>query len=103
MVAATDGVAFEHLVVIFLKRAPRCIRAARLGASWPIKETGDTGQRLNGRPLLLTDGAGSSTCQVEESVANEVRSKEKIKCGEETYCVSRNLMLGVDRIPIYMN
>ena len=41
--ATTDGVAFECLVVIFLKQSPRCIRAARVGASWPIKETGDTG------------------------------------------------------------
>jgi len=61
--ATTDGVAFERLVVIFLKQFPQCIRAAKLGASWPIKDTGDTGRRSNGRPLLLTDGAGSSTCQ----------------------------------------
>jgi len=28
--AMTDGVAFDHSVVIFLKRTPRCIRAAKL-------------------------------------------------------------------------
>ena len=80
MAAATNGVAFERLVVIFLRRVPRCIRAAKLGASWPIKETGDTGRRSNGRPLLLIGGAGSSTYQIEESVTDEVRSKEKTKC-----------------------
>ena len=63
---ATDGVAFDRLVVIFLKRGPLCIRAARLGALWPIRETGGIGRRSNGRPLLLTDGAWSSTCQSKE-------------------------------------
>jgi hypothetical protein len=60
--AATDGAAFDRLVVIFLKQTPRCIRAARLGVLWPMREIGDTGWRSNGRPVLLTDGAGSSTC-----------------------------------------
>ena len=60
--AATAGVALDRLVVIFLKRIPRCIRVARLGALWLIRETGDTGWRLNSRPLLLTNGAGSLTC-----------------------------------------
>jgi len=55
--AATDGVAFDCLVVIFLKRTPRCIRGAKFGVLWPIKEIGDAGQISNGRPLLLTDGA----------------------------------------------
>jgi hypothetical protein len=31
-VAATDGVAFERLVVIFLKRALRWVKAAKVGA-----------------------------------------------------------------------
>jgi len=38
--AATNGDTFDHLVVIFLKRMFRCIRAARLGALWPIREIG---------------------------------------------------------------
>jgi hypothetical protein len=38
--AATDGDAFDLLVVVFLKRTLRCVRAARLGAWWPIKEIG---------------------------------------------------------------
>jgi len=38
--AATDGDTFDRLVVVFLKRMFRCIRAARLGALWPIREIG---------------------------------------------------------------
>jgi len=38
--AATDGDVFGHLVVVFLKRTLRCIRAARLGALRPIREIG---------------------------------------------------------------
>jgi hypothetical protein len=49
------------LVVVFLKRMFWCIRTARLGALWPIKETGHDGRRSIGLPLLLTVGAGSST------------------------------------------
>ena len=99
----TDGVAFERLVVIFLKRVPWCIRAAKLGASWLIKETVDTGRRSNGRPLLLIDGAGLSTYQIEESVADEVRSKEKTKYWEETQCFIGDLVLEVDHVPIYVS
>jgi hypothetical protein len=50
------------LVVIFLKRNPWFIKVARLGALWPIRETGDDGRRSIGLPLLLTVGVGSSTC-----------------------------------------
>jgi len=67
-----------------------------------MEEIGDTGRRSNGRPLLLIDGAGSSTCQKEESVADEVKDKEKTKCWKETHCVIGNLVLGVDHVPIYM-
>jgi len=63
---ATDGVAFYCLVVIFLKRTPRCIRVAKLGALWLTKEIGDVGRRSNGRLLLLADGTGSSTYQNKE-------------------------------------
>jgi hypothetical protein len=61
-VAATDGDVFAHLVVIFLKRTPRCIKAAKLGALLPIKEIGPDGRSSIGLPLLLADGGVSSTC-----------------------------------------
>jgi hypothetical protein len=51
-----------RLVVIFLKRTPRCIRAAKLGALLPIKEIGPDGRSSIGFPLVLTDGGVSSTC-----------------------------------------
>jgi len=60
--AATDGDVLVRLVVIFLRRAPRCIRAARLGALLPIKEIGPDGGSSIGLPLLLTDGGVLSTC-----------------------------------------
>jgi len=60
--AATDGEVFDRVVVIFLKRTPQCIRAAKLGVLWPIRETGDARRRLIGRPLLLIAGVGLSTC-----------------------------------------
>jgi len=64
--AATDGAAFDHLVVIFLKQTPRGIKATRPVGLWMIREIGDSGQKSNGRPLFLTDGARSSTCQNKE-------------------------------------
>jgi len=36
-VAGNDGDVFVRLVVISLKRTPRCIKAAKLGALLPIK------------------------------------------------------------------
>jgi len=60
-VAATDGDVFARLVVIFLKRTPRCIKAARLGALLPIEEIGPDGRSSIGLPLLLTDGGLPST------------------------------------------
>ena len=38
--AATDAGTFDRLVIVFLKRMFRCIRAASLGALWPISEIG---------------------------------------------------------------
>jgi hypothetical protein len=61
VVAATVGHVFDRLVVIFLKRTFRCIRAARLGALLPIKEIGPDGRSLIGFPLLLTVGGVLST------------------------------------------
>jgi len=60
--AATDGDVLARLVVIFLKRTPRCIKAAKLGALLLIKEIGPDGRSSIGLPLLLTDGGVSSTC-----------------------------------------
>jgi len=54
--AATDGDVFARLVVIFLKRMFRCIRAARLGALLPIREIGPDGRSSIGLPLLLMVG-----------------------------------------------
>jgi len=61
-IAATDGDVFVRLVVIFMKRTPRCIKAAKLGALLPIREIGPDGRSSIGLPLLLTDGGVSSTC-----------------------------------------
>jgi hypothetical protein len=60
--AATDGDAFDRLVVVFLKRTVRCFKAARLGALWPIREIGPDERSSIGLPLLLTVGTGLSTC-----------------------------------------
>jgi len=59
--AATDGDAFVRLVVTFLRRTPRCMIAAKVGALLPIKEIGPDGRSSIGLPLLLTDGGVSST------------------------------------------
>jgi hypothetical protein len=40
---------------------------------------------------------------MKESVTNVVRSKENVKCWEEAYYVIRDLMLGVDHVPIYVS
>jgi len=60
--AATDGDAFVRLVVTFLRRTPRCIIAAKVGALLPIEEIGLGGKSSIGLPLLLTDVGVSSTC-----------------------------------------
>jgi len=57
----TDGDVFARLVVIFLKRTFRCIKAARVGALLPIREIGPDGRSSIGLPLLLTVGGASST------------------------------------------
>jgi len=59
---ATVGDTFDRLVVIFLKRTFRCIRAAKLGALLPIREIGPDGRSSIGCPLLLTVGGELSTC-----------------------------------------
>ena len=60
--AATDGDVFVRLVVTFLRRTPRCIIAAKVGALLPIKEIGPDGRGSIGLPLLLTNGGVLSTC-----------------------------------------
>jgi len=60
--AVTVGDVFDRLVVIFLKRTFRCIRAARLGALLSIREIGPDGRSPIGFPLLLIVGGGLSTC-----------------------------------------
>ena len=60
--AATDGDVFVRLVVTFLRRTPRCIIAAKVGALLPIKEIGLDGRSSIGLPLLLTNGSVTSTC-----------------------------------------
>jgi len=61
-VAATDGDVFARLVVIFLKRTFRCIKAARIGALLLIREIRPDGRSSIGFPPLLTVGGVSSTC-----------------------------------------
>jgi len=65
----TDGDVFDYLVDIFLKCTFRCIRAARLGASLPIREIGPDGMSSIGLPLLLIVGGGLSTCLRKERVS----------------------------------
>jgi len=65
-VAANDGDVFVRLVVIFLKRTPQCIKAAKLGALLPIKEIGPDGRSSIGLPLLLINGGVPSTCIKQE-------------------------------------
>jgi len=60
--AATVRDVFARLVVIFLKRTFRCIKAARLGALLPIREIGPDGRSSIGFPHLLIIGGGLSTC-----------------------------------------
>ena len=74
---ATDGDVFDRLVVVFLKRTLRCIRTARLGALWPIREIGPDWRSSIGLPLLLIVGAGSSTCwNKNKYVANKVKDNK---------------------------
>jgi hypothetical protein len=60
--AATDEDVLAHLVVTFLKRMFRCIKAAKLGALLSIREIGPDGRSSIGFLLLLTIGGVSSTC-----------------------------------------
>ena len=84
--AATDGQTFDRLVVVFLKRMFWCIRVARLGASWPIKEIGPDWRSSIGLPLLLTVGAGSSACWGEKGWV-----ADKVKINKRTEVSVRNL------------
>jgi len=59
--AATVGDVFALLVVIFLKHTFWCIKAARLGALFPIREIGPDGRSSISLPLLLTVSGVSST------------------------------------------
>ena len=61
VVAVTDGDVFARLVVIFLKRTFRCIRAAKVGALLPIREIRPDGRTSIDFPLLLTVGGVSLT------------------------------------------
>jgi len=67
--AATDGDVFVHLVVTFLRRTPRCIIAAKVGALLPIEEIGPDGKSSIGLPLLLTDGGMLSTSNITQKVS----------------------------------
>ena len=59
--AATDGDVFVRLMVSFVRRTPRCIIAAKVGALLPIREIGPDGRSSIDLPLLLTDGGVSLT------------------------------------------
>ena len=48
-----------------MRRAPRCMMEARVGALWPIEEIGPEGNKSIGLPLLLTDGGGVVNLQKE--------------------------------------
>jgi len=67
--AATDGDIFARLVVTFLRRTPRCIIVARVGALLPIQEIGPDGRSSIGLPLMLTNGGVLSTCNMTRKVS----------------------------------
>jgi len=66
---ATDGDVLVFLVVTFLRRTPRCMTAAKVGALLLIEEIGPDGKRSIGLPLLLTDGGTLSTCNATQKVS----------------------------------
>ena len=95
--AATDGDAFVRLVATFLRRAPRCIIAARDGELLPIKEIGPDGRSSIGLPLLLTDGGVLSTYNI--TTESELPMKVKVKLKhrfENTYSIIGDSVLRVD-------
>jgi len=67
--AATNGDVFVRLVVTFLRRTPRCITAAKVGALLPIEEIGPDRKSSIGLLLLLTDGGMLSTCNITQKVS----------------------------------
>lgn len=103
MAAATDGVAFERLVVIFLKRAPRCIRAARLGHRSRSRRPGIPVEGQIAAYFCSPMVRDHQPVKIKEWVAGKVGSKERIECWEETYYVIEDFMFRIDHILIYMS
>ena len=92
-VATTDGDVFARLVVIFLKRTFRCIRAARVGALLPMREIRPDGRSSISLPLLLTVSGVSSTCLKgrKEVTDKDTSNNERIEASVEDLQCSRGL------------
>ena len=99
MAAATDGEVLDRLVVVFLKRMFWCIRTAKLGALWPIREIGDDGRRT-----AKLVGAGSSTYWNKmEYVTDGIKVNRRLSIRKETYNVIRDFMLEIDHVAVHMS
>ena len=99
--AATEGDVFVRLIVTFLRRTPRCIKAAKVGALLTIKDIGPDGRSSIGLPHLLTDGGVSSTSKRQRSkLPIENENKRRLKHRLETYSVLGDFILGVDQTTV---
>jgi len=54
-------------------------------------------------PTFAHRCTGLSTYQIKRSVANKIKIKEKTKCWEDAYHIIRDIVLGVDHVPICMS
>ena len=97
--AATDGDILARLVVTFLRRTPRCIIVAKVGALFPIREIGPDGRSSIGLPLLLTNGVCH---QPARNKGSKIPMKsERIEVSVwSTYSIIRDFVLGVDHATV---
>ena len=101
VVAATGGDVFVRLVVTFLRRTPRCIKAAKVRALLPIKEIGPDGRSSIDLPLLLTDGGVSSTWIKQRKWVTDRKWKWKDWKNRLEYLQCyRDLVFGVDHAAV---
>jgi len=102
--ASTDGETFDRLVVVFLKRMFRCIRAAKLGALWPIREIGPNGRSLIYCPLLLLLVMGRQPVEMKKS---ELPIKLKLVKGPKyrqgTYNIIGNFIVRVNHALVHVS
>ena len=75
MAAATDGETFDRLVVVYLKRMFRCIRAAKLCALWPIREIGPGGRSVS--YFCLLSALGHRPVEIKGLVTDKVKVNKR--------------------------